>query len=96
MINRFREEVYQSFTRRADAGLDLIDALTSERHTESPVAVSESPLFRREFEPAQRRGVKIRPYMGWASCPQHATRLEELWGRAYQSMWKDFQRLTKH
>ncbi|PIU32691.1 MAG: hypothetical protein COT06_01345 [Syntrophobacteraceae bacterium CG07_land_8_20_14_0_80_61_8] len=54
------------------------------------------PLFRREFEPAQRRGVKIRPYMGWASCPQHATRLEELWGRAYQSMWKDFQRLTKH
>ena len=49
MINRFRREVYQSFTRRADAGLDLIDALTSERHTESPVAVSESPLFRREF-----------------------------------------------
>lgn len=54
------------------------------------------PLFRSEFEPARRRGVKIRPYMGWASCPQHATRLEELWGRAYQSMWKDFQRLTKH
>jgi len=49
MINRFREEVYQSFTRRPDAGLDLIDALTSEMHTESPVAVSQSPLFRRKF-----------------------------------------------
>ena len=49
MIDRFREEVYQSFFRRPDAVLDLIDALTSERHTESPVAVSESPLFRRKF-----------------------------------------------
>lgn len=49
MIDRFREEVYQSFIRRSDAALDLIDALTSERHTESPVAVSESPLFRRKF-----------------------------------------------
>ena len=49
MIDRFREEVYQSFTRRPDAALDFIDALASERHTESPVAVSESPLFRRGF-----------------------------------------------
>ena len=49
MITQFRTAVYRSFTRRADAGLDLIDALTGELHTESPVAVSASPLFRRKF-----------------------------------------------
>ena len=49
MIARFREEVYENFTRRQDAGLDLLDALTSAEQVESPVAMSESPLFRREF-----------------------------------------------
>lgn len=49
MITQFRTAVYRSFTRRADAGLDLIDALTGELHTTSPVAVSASPLFRRKF-----------------------------------------------
>jgi hypothetical protein len=49
MIDRFREEIYQSFTQRADAGLDLIDALTGSLEIESPVASSESPLFRRKF-----------------------------------------------
>jgi len=49
MIDRFRREVYQSFTQRADAGLDLIDALTSSMNVDSPVATSESPLFRRGF-----------------------------------------------
>lgn len=49
MIGRFRREVYQSFEQRGDAGLDLIDALTSALSVESPVATSESPLFRRGF-----------------------------------------------
>jgi len=49
MINRFRREVYQSLQQRADAGLDLVDALTSAPVVESPVGLSESPLFRREF-----------------------------------------------
>lgn len=49
MINRFRREVYQSFEARSDAGLDLIDALSSKEYVESPVEVSESPLFRRRF-----------------------------------------------
>ena len=48
-INQFRQEVYQSLEQRADAGLDLIDALTSAPIVESPVAISESPLFRRGF-----------------------------------------------
>ncbi|MBA3532453.1 MAG: hypothetical protein H0T73_11070 [Ardenticatenales bacterium] len=49
MIDRFREGVYQSFSQRADAGLELIDALTSALSVESPVGMSESPLFRRSF-----------------------------------------------
>ena len=49
MINRFREEVYQSFTQRADGALDLIDALTSALQVESPGALSESVLFGRGF-----------------------------------------------
>lgn len=49
MINRFRREIYQSFEQRGDAGLDLIDALSSATTVESPVGQSESPLFRRGF-----------------------------------------------
>ena len=49
MIDRFRREVYQSFEQRADSGMDLIDALTSALTVESPVAQSESALFRRRF-----------------------------------------------
>lgn len=49
MIVEFREEVYQSFEQRADAGMDLIDAMTAAVVVESPVAMSESPLFRRGF-----------------------------------------------
>jgi hypothetical protein len=49
MIDRFRREVYQSFERRGDAGMDLIDALSSAVTVESPVGQSESPLFRRGF-----------------------------------------------
>ena len=49
MINRFREQVYQSFEQRGDAGMELIDALTSTPGVESPVELSESPLFRRWF-----------------------------------------------
>lgn len=49
MDNRFRREVYQVFEHRADAGMDLVDALTSAPTVESPVGMSESPLFRRGF-----------------------------------------------
>lgn len=49
MISRFRREVYQSFEQRADSGMDLIDAMSSALTVESPVAQSESPLFRRRF-----------------------------------------------
>jgi hypothetical protein len=48
-IQQFRHAVYQTMPKRADATLDLIDALTIAGHVESPVALSEEPLFQREF-----------------------------------------------
>jgi len=48
-ISEFREAVYQKVTFRPAAILDLVDALTIAGHVNSPVVLSESPLFRRKF-----------------------------------------------
>jgi hypothetical protein len=48
-LSEFREAVYQKVVWRAAAILDLVDALTMAGHVSSPVALSESPLFRRKF-----------------------------------------------
>jgi hypothetical protein len=48
-LSEFRNAVYQKVRYRPDAILDLIDALTIAGQVSSPVAVSESPLFRRKF-----------------------------------------------
>ncbi len=48
-ISEFREAVYQEVIWRPAAILDLVDALTIAGHVSSPVALSESPLFRRKF-----------------------------------------------
>lgn len=48
-ISEFREAVYQKVTWRSGAILDLIDALSAKGHVQSPVALSESSLFRRKF-----------------------------------------------
>ncbi len=49
LIQQFRDAVYHTFTQRADATMDLLDALTVAHHVESPVALSEELLFRRRF-----------------------------------------------
>ena len=48
-ISEFREAVYQKVTYRPAAILDLVDALTIAGHVSSPVALSESVLFRRKY-----------------------------------------------
>jgi len=48
-IQQFRQALYQSLPKRADATLDLIDALTVAGHVASPVALSEEIPFRRKF-----------------------------------------------
>lgn len=49
VLSKFRDAVYQEVRYRPDAILDLIDALTIAGQVSSPVAISESPLFRRKF-----------------------------------------------
>jgi hypothetical protein len=49
LIQQFRQTVYQIFRQRADASLDLIDALTVAGQVESPVGLSEAGLFRRQY-----------------------------------------------
>ena len=48
-IQQFREAVYQSIRKRADAMMDLLDALTVARYVDSPVALSEETPYRRKF-----------------------------------------------
>ncbi len=48
-LQQFRDTVYQALPKRADATMDLLDALTTATSVSSPVALSESPLFRRGF-----------------------------------------------
>jgi hypothetical protein len=49
VIQQFRQSVYQILSKRADAALDFIDALTVAGHVSSPVALSEEVPFRRKF-----------------------------------------------
>jgi hypothetical protein len=48
-LQQFRTAVYQSILKRADALLDLVDALTVAGHVDSPVALSEETPFRRKY-----------------------------------------------
>jgi len=48
-FQQFRQALYQILSKRADATLDLIDALTVAGHVASPVALSEEIPFRRKF-----------------------------------------------
>lgn len=49
ILQQFRQSVYQILPRRADAIVDLVDALTVAGHVDSPVALSEEAPYRRKF-----------------------------------------------
>lgn len=49
MLLAFRTKIHQKFRKRAEAALDLIDAVTTAGVVTSPVALSEEPPFRRKF-----------------------------------------------
>lgn len=48
-LPQFREELYLLLPLRRDAVLDLLDALSGSPNAHSPVELSLSPLFRREY-----------------------------------------------
>lgn len=48
-IQQFRRELYTILTYRADATMELIDALSSNINARSPIELSLNPVFRRGF-----------------------------------------------
>ena len=48
-LQQFRQELYLLLPRRRDALLDLLDALSNSPNARSPVELSLSLLFRREY-----------------------------------------------
>ena len=48
-FEQFREKLYQSFNYRRDTVMELVDALAANTTARSPVELSLSPLFQREY-----------------------------------------------
>jgi hypothetical protein len=48
-LQQFRVKLYHTFTRRADAVFELIDALSGDTQARSPAELSMSPSFRRQY-----------------------------------------------
>ncbi len=48
-FEQFREKLYQSFNYRRDTVMELVDAIAANTTARSPVELSLSPLFRREY-----------------------------------------------
>lgn len=48
-LKNFRQRLYDLIPHRADATLDLIDALSSNQTADSVVKLSLNPLFRRGY-----------------------------------------------
>jgi len=49
IFSQFRDDVYAWFPHRADALMDLLDAMSSSPGARSVVELSENPLFRRQY-----------------------------------------------
>ena len=48
-IQQFRTQLCRCFVKRAAASMNLIDALAAAVNVESPIALSESPAFKRKY-----------------------------------------------
>ena len=48
-LKQFRQQVYTFFPERADALMDLLDALSGNTHARSVIELSLNPLFRRGY-----------------------------------------------
>lgn len=53
-LRQFREAIYNSFEYRADAILDLLDAMCSNNAARSVVELSLNPLFRRNYSSVEK------------------------------------------
>ena len=60
-LKQFREQVYQNFNKRADAIMDLLDALSSNSQARSVVELSLEACFRREHTSVFKAITAYRP-----------------------------------
>jgi len=76
-LQRFRQELYLLLPLRRDALLDLLDALSSSPNARSPVELSLSPLFRRQYG-SVRDAIT---HFFQASCPEKESAERRAWER---------------
>ena len=75
IFKNFRDRIYQFFPSRRDAAMELVDALSSNRTASSVVALSLSPLHRRNYCSITRA---LDEYM--SKCSLDKKHLDENWG----------------
>lgn len=64
-FQQFRQELYQNFNKRADAAMELVDALCSYPAANSPVELSLAPVFRRSYTALYKAVADVE----WESIP---------------------------
>ena len=69
-FKRFRDQIFNCFSFRADSTMDLVDALSGNTHATSVVQLSLNPLFRRKY------GSIRDAITHFAAEPQQSIRLE--------------------
>jgi len=70
-LNSFREDVYSHFTKRKDATMNLLDALTSSgAQCDSPVQLSNSEFFKREYSSITDSIADGLPHAHWKAFPK--------------------------
>jgi hypothetical protein len=78
-LEQFRERLYTSFERRADATMDLVDALSSDTTARSAVELSLNPAFRRGYGSLHDAVTEwFRPSKPWREWKERARRASEI------------------
>ena len=84
-LKQFRQELYEAFDLRADALMELIDALSSTPHARSVVELSLSSFFRREYSSVHDAIACLFQPSGPAQADEERRAFEQRWGRLIAS-----------
>jgi len=80
-LKQFRQELYEAFDLRADALMELIDALSSTPHARSVVELSLSPFFRRHYSSVHDAIVHLFQPSGPEQADEERRAFEQKWVR---------------
>lgn len=70
-LNSYREELYSHFTKRKDATMNLLDALTSDgAQCSSPIQLSNSEFFKRKYSSITDVIADGLPHAHWKEFPK--------------------------